>query len=405
MFEKKNLVVNCDVCDARKVDEESLAGYERTVINADVILVDDRSRSILNKLPMVCNTDGMLSVEGEVSVINTNGNYEISGNTQLKDKTIICVNGTLSVRSGTEKVLENVVKIIVNGSARYPESMAPFMDRLQVNGTAHCIPDGCIELQSEFVIDKYFPLRARQDGKYYVEDKVVLTDADVDVEALAAKNIRFLTERFVVREEYIEKSVGMFEENVEMDVVPSGFGFVGEDAELSEALLQRYGKCLYIDGDLILKEDSESFFEQVEKILVNGDVRLLKRQETAFAKVNAVYKELVYVKGRYVQNQPHMVVDEALLESTPDGLEIKNCAILEVKKDAKPELILERLAVENCGKIFCSPEQKSVLQLVCKNVAKFSDKEKENDEEDEGIMGMIKKAVNSKVINADTYIL
>ena len=407
MFEK-NLVVNCDVCDARKVDEESLAGYERIGINADIILVDERSRSILNKLPIVCNTDEILNVEGEVSVISMNGKYEISGNTQLKGKTVICVNGLLSVRPGTEKVLENIVKICVNGCVKYPESMGSLMDRLKVNGMVQCIPDGCIELRSKFVIDKYFPLRAKQDGKYYVKDKVVLTDTDVDAEALAAKNIRFVTERFVVREEYIEKCAGMFEENVEMDVVPPGFAFVGEDAELNEVLLQRYGKCLYIEGDLIVKDGSESCFEQVEKIMVNGDVRLLKRQEEAFAKVNVVYKKLVYVKGRYIKNQARMVVDKALLESSPDGVEIGNCAVLKVEKDVKPELILERLAVGNCNQILCSPEQKSVLQLVCKNVAKISDGEKENDEEDEeddGIMGMMKKAVNSKVINADTYIL
>lgn len=410
MFEKKNLVVNCDVCDARKIDEESLSHYEQIIINTDILLVDERSRTILNKLPMVCNADETLDMEGEVSLISTNGNYEISGSTQLAGKTVISVNGNLSVRPGTEKVMENILKICVNGSARYPESMAPFMDKLSVNGEVRCIPDGCIELKPVFAIDRYFPLRARQDGRYYVAEKVVLADTDVDMAALGAKNVGFVTERFLVREELILQAVGMFEENVQMDVIPSGFAYVEEGAELNEALLQKYGQNLYIDGDLTLTRDSESCLHRVEKLIIKGNVRLLKRQEEAFSRVDASYENLVFVKGRYVSNKPRIVVDAALLEASPDGVEIGNCAILKVEKDVKPELILERLSVGNCARAFCSPEQRSALQLVCKNVAGISDGEKKDGEEGDeeagdGILGMLKKAADSKIVNADSYIL
>ena len=51
MFEKKNFIVNCDVCDARKIQEESLSGYEQIILNTDFLLVDERSKSILNNLP------------------------------------------------------------------------------------------------------------------------------------------------------------------------------------------------------------------------------------------------------------------------------------------------------------------------------------------------------------------
>lgn len=410
MFEKKNFVLNCDVCDARKINEESLAGYEQIVINTDLLLVDERSRGVLNRLHMVCNADEMLDVEGEVSVVSTNGNYEISGDNVFSEKTVICVNGNLSVHPGAEKVMENVLKICVNGRARYPESMAPYMGRLVVNGDARCIPDGCIELKSVFVIDRYFPLRARQDGRYYVEHKVVLADTDVDVKALADKNVRFVTERFLVREEMIPQAISMFEENVEMDVIPPDFAYVEEGAELNEALLQKYGRKLYIDGDLTITDGSESCFDQVEKLCVNGDVRLLKRQAEAFARVDASYGQLVFVKGKYVANKPCIVVDEAMLQASPDGVEIGNCAILKVKKEVSPELISERLLVRNCAQVFCSPEQRSALQLVCQNVARINDGEGKNGEEGEdeagdGILGLLKKAANSKVVNADTYIL
>ena len=138
---------------------------------------------------------------------------------------------------------------------------------------------------------------------------------------------------------------------------------------------------------------------------VKGKVRLLKRQAEAFAKVDATYEELVFVKGRYIANQPKIVVDKALLETSEDGVEIGNCAILKVKEDAAPELILERLWVGNCAHIFCSPEQKSTMQLVCGNVAKISDGKEGDDGNDDGIMGKLKKMTDSRVVNADTYIL
>ncbi len=318
---------------------------------------------------------------------------------------MICVNGDLSVRSGTQKVLEKILKICVNGSAKYPESMAPFLNRLAVNGSVQCIPDGCIELKPVFTIDRFFPLRARQNGSYYVDEKVVLMDPEADVESLVAKNVRFVTKRFLVRQELISRSIALFEESVEMDVIPTGFAFVDGDTELTDALLQKHGTRLYIDGDLNLKDGSENCLERLEKLCVKGNVRLLKRQEEAFSRVDATYEALVFVKGRYIANQPKIVVDQALLEASPDGMEIRNCAVLKVKKDAAAELILERLWVGNCAHVFCSPEQKSSIQLVCGNVAKISEGEQEEEEDEGGMLGKLKKMMGSRVVNADTYIL
>lgn len=412
MSEKKNFVLNCDVCDARKINEESLAGYEKIAINADLILVDERSREVLHRLPLVCNMDEMLDVEGEVAVVCANGGYEISSDTAFGERTVLCVNGDLSIQAGAEKAFDNVVRICVNGRARYPESMASFANKMTVNGVVCCIPDGCIELKPIFVIDKYFPLRARQDGKYYVDRKVVLTETDVDLKALADKNVRFVTKHFLVREEMVPQAVAMFDEDVEMEVVPTGFAYVGEKAELNEALLLKYGTKLYIDGDLTLEDGSEKLLDRVEKLQVKGDVRLLKRQAEAFARVDASYQELVFTKGRFLSNKALVVVDEPLLKASPDGVEIGNCAILRVEKDVPPELILEKLSVKNCAQAFCSPEQRSALQLVCENVARIKDGKEQEDENEEnleegvgGILRSLRKATDSKVINVDTYIL
>ena len=52
MFNKKNFMLNCDVCDTRKMKEEDYSSYEKMMINAEVMIVNEASKSILNK-----NTD------------------------------------------------------------------------------------------------------------------------------------------------------------------------------------------------------------------------------------------------------------------------------------------------------------------------------------------------------------
>ena len=47
---KKIYVVNCDICDARKVKEEDLSSYEKIIINADTILVNEHAKSVLSVL-------------------------------------------------------------------------------------------------------------------------------------------------------------------------------------------------------------------------------------------------------------------------------------------------------------------------------------------------------------------
>jgi len=69
MSEKKNLMINCDVCDARNAKEEYLSGYEQIMISTDLLLVSDESRGVLERLPAICNTDNTLEVDDNANLI------------------------------------------------------------------------------------------------------------------------------------------------------------------------------------------------------------------------------------------------------------------------------------------------------------------------------------------------
>ena len=69
MSKKKKFILNCDVCDARKIKEESLSEYEQIIINADLILVDEYSRDVFHRLPIMCNADEMLDEENRAAFL------------------------------------------------------------------------------------------------------------------------------------------------------------------------------------------------------------------------------------------------------------------------------------------------------------------------------------------------
>ena len=62
MFDKKNYVLNCDICDARKMKEEDYNNYKNMIINADIVIVSTSSKSILNRASdnSACNSFSLL---------------------------------------------------------------------------------------------------------------------------------------------------------------------------------------------------------------------------------------------------------------------------------------------------------------------------------------------------------
>lgn len=409
MFEKKNFVVNCEFCDARKVKAEGLEGYERIVINADVLFVTEKSREILNSLPTMCNVNQTIVVENEETrILHIGVDYEIDGNTQVEEPTFLIVGGNLAVEAGSEEVLKKYERIFVNGSLRYPLSMKPWISKILVEGEVDCVPDECILLKPEFTVDRYFPVRAKEGAAYYVGRKLMLTDPEADLEQLAAKKVRFVTRRAICPEERMAQALLLVDDQVELTVVPTGYSYAGQDTVLDEALLRKYGACLFIDGSLTLNRESTPLFDRIEKLYVSGEVKLLKSQKEAFLKLDAEYGQVRVVKGRELQNAVSFTLDQAILKAVPDGIYIDNCARLTIREDVTPEEILELLEIGNCAYVKCSPNQRGAVELVCQNVASIRDGE--GGEDDKGFLDIKKEAkealkASSRIVNADSYVL
>lgn len=407
MFNQKNYLLNCDVCDTRKMKEEDYSGYEKMMINTDLVIVSPSSKSILNRLPLTLNHDCTMEFEddAEIKVQAINGSYEITGTTAVHEHTLLSVNGDLTIYPGTEESLQKYERIHVNGSVTCPKSLEGCLTKLSANGSVSVYPDDCVILDDTFIMDKYFPLRAREGRKYYVKDMVIVQDKSADMEKLVQKNVQFITRQLIVPEEMAEACVELFDEKAEFTVTPAGMTLHYGDAVLNEQLVEKDGDCIYVYGNLTIPDNANlrALSDSITKLTVKGNVTLKKNQAEDFKKLNVEYSELTFKwEGRLIENKISVKIDKTLLESSPDKVLVRSTAAAKIAPDITPELILDRLVIENCAKVSCSEEQESAVAAVSQNIAAIV---KESSKELSEMSGGFDDLLSTKVINADSYIM
>lgn len=401
MSDKKKFLLNCEVCDARKIKEEDYKDYEQIKINTELVIVDEESKSILNRLPVTMNQESMIELpEGMQAEIRTiNGKYEITGNTDVKDYTLLIVNGPLLIHPNAQETLGKYYKIVVNGPLRCPKSIEENLGKISINGPVKIYPDDCIILDKEFHMDKYFPLRAKEGKRYYAENMVIIGDTTVDMEKLVAKNVEFVTNRLLVHESKVEECIPMFDENVEFVVVPDGMKIIYGKIVLDEKFVKKEGNKLFVYGSVEVSPecDMKVLGEILEKFIVKGDITLSREQEESFQRMDAEYDNIIYrFEGRVIVNKVNVLIDEKLLENSVNGVRIQNVAMVNIAEEVSQQLILEKLEIMNCAKVICSKEQKSAVAVISQNVAMIGEEEKESS---------LKDLFTTKVINAESYIM
>lgn len=413
MFEKKHLMINCDVLDTRRIKEEDYAGYEKIVANADLVLVSEASKSILARLPVTMNHDKTIELPADApmpEIRTINSSAELSASTPVSEHAILTVNGALRILPGAGDALKHFDSITINGVVECPESLAGYLGKMDVNGASEVYPDDCVLLKRNFMLDEYFPVRAKADTRYYAR-RITFKNAAVDIAPLAQKNVRFVCKRFLVPEELLEAAVPLFDERSECIVVPRGMTLIDDDVVLSDALLRKRGTKLFVYGDVSVDPDDRNgdALKKLEKLIVKGTLSVTKRQEEILAEIDAEYDELEVTKGRRIGNKVKVRVDSALLDSSEDGVAVLNAAKVVLAEDITAETILDKLEFKNIAKVDCTEAQESAVAAVSENVAKIGGGSDETDAAADDPIGMalgkLKDAVGTKFINADSYVM
>ena len=394
MSEKRNLMINCDVCDARNAKEEYLSGYEQIMINTDLLLVSAESRGILERLPAICNTDNTLEVDDNAHLIFQNGSAEINSKSAFPADTVLAVNGDLLIHSDTSRqTLETLRAVNVTGSLLCPASLLTCIKDLYVTGEIKTYPDDCVVLPPVFTPDEYFHLRAKEGQKYYAEQEIRLIAPGIDLGTLRDKKVQFISPRFFVPAEKAADALELFNETASMEVIPQGYVFVDTGKELSESLLKKYGNRLFFRGDLTLIEGSIPLLSRLEKLYVSGTILVPENLAEDFYQFDVECSSVKVVKEekrRILENSPRIVLDKDILTASPPGVLIRNSAVLTIEENITPQDILDHVEIVNCSRVDCTENQKAAVYQKSTNVPQIGSREENG--EPSGMLGILLKS-------------
>lgn len=405
----KKLIINCSTCDARNAREETYAHYESIVINCATVLTNDTGKAVLNKLPFSLNCANVQEVPEGTQLRTANGSTEIkSGDTVSQEPYFLVVNGSVTIGSHTEKQLEACVGMCVNGSLTCPESIYPQLKNVKVNGSTTCYPDGAILLKRNAVIDKLFTLRAK-NALYWASRRIIFTDLTLDAQALAARGATFSAQEVIVAQSLLESLIDRIDEKAEIVVVPDGTAVVLDDLTLDGAALGRYGKQLYVVGDVTVPEDG-GVLDEISYLNVRGDARVPEAyRELLLSLLTDIAGEVRLAKpnGSRISDKPLVKITRWMLEQQPKGLEVCDCAVVKIAEDIPKELIAKSLRIRDCADVTCTPEQEDAVTMICEDVGNIGSKP--TPEGVGGLLGGVLKGIqgvlDTKVVNASDYVL
>ena len=407
----KKLMINCANCDARNILEENYAHYEQITINCAMVLTNPNAKAVMNKLPLVLNCANVLEIEGDVDLRTVNGSSEIKQSDAVPgSKYYMMVNGSLTIGPNTQAQLAQCVGMSINGSLTCPESIYASLSGVTVNGSTISYPDGAILLKRSAVIDKLFALRAKS-SLYWSSRRMIMVDPQLDAEKLRSKGVTFSTKEVIISQSKVEPLIDLIDENAEIIIVPDGTAVVLDDITLNEDALRRYGKQLYVIGDVTVAEDADAL-DEIKYLNIRGDVKVPQAHKEKLLRVLTEISgevEIAKPKGAVLEDKPYLKITKWMLEQQPLGLYVSDCAVVKIADDIPKELITQRLHIEDCAMVKCSEELEDAVTMVCSDVAKIGGSEEGDGMGIEDIlksaMGGIKGALETKVINAADYVL
>ncbi len=398
---EKSMIINCEICDTRKMRENAYEKYDKIILNAELVIVNERSKELLEKPDIICNAEEFIEIGDDCDnpIVSTDGGYTIGRTVPAEDNIILCVNGGLTVNPGAEEALKHYCIISVNGGVLCPESMAAHLSRMRINGSTTIYPDEYTLLKNAFVIDKYFPLRAADNGKYFVPGTVKLIDKEVNAALLVEKNVRFKAKKLLIVEEKIGEAAVLFDENTEFIVVPLGFSVVEGNVTLNEDLIKKYGDKIFVYGNLDARGDIAGIASHIDALVITGKVTLTKKSAEEFKKLNAEYKKTDIVKEVVWRNKAAVKLNNDSISLSEDGISIINCGAVTIDKGIAPESIVRLVDMKNIGTVVCSEEQTAAVETVGVNIGGITNKPVR------GMMSALGESMRNKVVNTEKYVM
>lgn len=423
-MEKKKMIVNAAICDVRNMKEETLSRYETVQINTNVMVSSSRAQEIISGCSNVELNAAAVCVTDEENALlkQINGSFELSGETAAKEKTILVLNGNLTIKPQSAEAIENYIAIVVNGSLLCPEAMSPLLQQIQVNGNITLYPDEAVVLKDNLQIDRVFALRAR--NSLYWSRRLLFLDTAVDAVGLRKKGARFAGKQVIIAESLAEPLIDLISEDADIVIVPDGTSFVNDDEALSGEMIARWGTRIYVNGDLDIKDAAAEVLSSLTYLHVTGETSVYKEYIAQLAAVPGIREDIKIIdknKGRQydtiISDKPWVKIDTFMLERNPGGLLVSDCGIVKLAPNIEPDLILNQLSLRGCGVIRCSGNQEGAVSMITEDCGRLSAADsggsKGTDDTQDGggdggsllkeLFGAAKGLGETKMINAEEY--
>ena len=374
------LRINCTTCDARKIDENNYSSYEKISINTEDMIVDDRSKAVLSKLPFDISAEEIRNEDQNAKTkqpISINGIYEIIPGQPLQEGNLLTVNGILKIAKGSEDVLKSFERITVNGMILCPKSISSILPlpSLMINGIIRDYPDDYTLIENNYKLDKYFPVRAGENTGYFTPGYIYDNDNETDFEKLKSANVKLIADKVYLRQSHLEAALPIFNIEAEVVEVPDACKiYISEDGKFSLQTVKSLCKDIFVIGDVTIKSEDREALESVNTLIVDGNLRIDESLVETFNSIGAKCSNLVVLKGFSLCDRPIISVDKSILDNHPEGVSVSDCALVKLDKNISADLIRERLKISDCAKINCSEEQKAAVTEVSTDVAFISSK-------------------------------
>lgn len=165
-------------------------------------------------------------------------------------------------------------------------------------------------------------------------------------------------------------------------------------------------KDLYLRGDLDLTEETIPLFFRLESLYVSGTLFVPENFADEYNQMNIECRNVKIVKEekrRILENRPRVILNKDILTASTHGILIQNCAVLTIDENISPLEILDCVEIVNCARVDCAESQKAAVYQKSNNVSQIGSRE-ENGEPD-GMPGILLNLSETKMINADKYVL
>ena len=405
------LMINCATCDARNIQEKNYAHYESITLNSAALLTSPEGKAVMSRLPLTLHCANVVEVARDVNVRTINGTHEITCTDVVSpSKFYLVVNGVLTIHPDTQKQLAPCVGITINGSLTCPESIYATLPNVNVNGSTTCYPDGAIVLKRNAVIDKLFALRAK-NNLYWSAKRLIMVDPQLDGAALRSKGASFCSKEVLVAQSKVEELVDLIDKQSQLIIVPDHTVVVLDDITLDETTVRRYGKKLYVIGDVTVPEQRADL-DGLEYLNVRGDVKVPQEHKEALLSVLTEISGEVKVarpKGATLEDKPFVKITKWMLEQQPAGLQVSDCAVVQIADDIPKDWIVERLHIADCAVVKCSEDLEDAVTMISEDVGQIGRGDGDDDQAIgnpiQAALGGIKGILDTKVINAAQYVL